>query len=95
LRISNPQPLKSVSAQNTKTPELWMVPLTYKTLKGTKQAPATGVQLIVRGSKYGQLCKLRYANTSAMGRKVCAALYYCKRSLNFKWMAALTCVTAA
>lgn len=63
LSISNPQPPSSLSAQNTKTPELWVVPLTYKNLKGTKHAPATGVQLIVRGSKYGQLCRLGYART--------------------------------
>jgi hypothetical protein len=81
LSVSNPPPPNSLSPQNTKTPELWMVPLTFKTLEGTKQVPATGVQLIVRGSKYGQLCKLRYAKPSAVGLTVRTAVHCCKWTL--------------
>lgn len=36
-----------------------MVPLTTKQLQATKQGAPAGMQLLVRGSKYGQLCKLR------------------------------------
>jgi hypothetical protein len=59
ISVTNPRPPTATTAQNIQTPELWMVPLTTKQLQATKQGAPAGMQLLVRGSKCGQLCKLR------------------------------------
>jgi hypothetical protein len=40
-----------------------MLPLTYKQVQ-SRLVPGGGVQLVVRGSKYGQLCMLRYVQST-------------------------------
>lgn len=60
LKVRNPKAPASTTPQNTQIPQLWLLPLTYKQVQSGR-VPGGGVQLVVRGSKYGQLCKLRYA----------------------------------
>lgn len=64
LKVRNPKAPASITPQNTQIPQLWMLPLTYKQVQ-SRRVLGGGVQLVVRGSKYGQLCKRRYAERSS------------------------------